>query len=139
MQGGSQAKAKHHRRAPKPHGRKPTRAKPSNQTVGFFFCPFQSFFCPVTTFLSLPSCSQACLDLIFTMSSSAKISKISSACLPRHNTAGTSEKPPSEKLPTVKNSFHYLSHWFLMWRGSWFFDVEGRRERGQGRQEEQDK
>jgi hypothetical protein len=36
MQGGSQAKAKHHRRAPKPHGRKPTRAKPSNQKVTTF-------------------------------------------------------------------------------------------------------
>jgi hypothetical protein len=70
------------------------------------------------------------------MSSSVKISKISSACLPRHNTAGTSENPPSEKLPVVKNSFHFLSPWFLMWRGSWFFDVEGRIERGQDRQEE---
>jgi hypothetical protein len=58
-------------------------------TVEFVFLSFSEFFCPVTAVLSLPSCSQAYWIYFCTMSSSVKISKISSACLPRHNTAGT--------------------------------------------------
>jgi hypothetical protein len=48
------------------------------------------------------------LDLFLYNVIVCKISKISSVCLPRHNTAGTSEKPPSEKLPVV-NTFHFLA------------------------------